>query len=211
MHKPAKHPILYEDDDIIVVNKPPNLLSVPGLATPENLWDDIKQTHPTALVVHRLDMATSGIMVFALHKQAQSHIAKQFEKRVIKKKYTALVYGRPPSEYGEICSPLICDWANRPKQKVDWQNGKAALTQYRIFEKDLNKEICRVELFPHTGRSHQLRVHMQQLGCPIVGDYFYSPKDLGLNEARLRLHATTIDLYQPSTNEYIKIHSEPSF
>lgn len=192
--------ILFQDDDVLILSKPENILSVPGLASPDNLLDRVKQLHPSALVVHRLDMATSGIMVFALNKTSQTHLAKQFEARTIKKKYIAVVHGCLKQQYGEIQAPLLCDWENRPKQKVDWCKGKLALTQYEVNSTNQAKQTTRVTLYPHTGRSHQLRVHMQQLGNPIVGDYFYAPQEIYGTHKRLLLHAEEISLHLPSSN-----------
>lgn len=200
---PAQFELLHCDEDIVVVNKPTDLLSVPGLASPHNLFGRVKAQFPTALVVHRLDMATSGLMIFALNKPAQSQLGKQFEHRTIKKMYVAVVHGLVEQQSGEISSPLICDWENRPKQKVDWLNGKPALTQYSVVDRNTAMQATRVHLFPHTGRSHQLRVHMQQIGHPIIGDYFYAPQDADSCNSRLLLHAQTLTLSHPTSGANI--------
>lgn len=216
---PTQLELLHCDNDIVVVNKPTNLLSVPGLASPHNLFDQVKAQFPTALVVHRLDMATSGLMIFALNKPTQSQLGRQFERRAIKKMYVAVVHGHIAHQVGEINSPLICDWENRPKQKVDWLNGKPALTQYAVANQvecnvgsqPPNQQTTRVHLFPHTGRSHQLRVHMQQIGHPIVGDFFYAPTDTPIPSARLLLHAQYLNLSHPSTGAPISFSCPAPF
>ena len=150
--------ILYQDNDIVVLDKPNGLLSVPGKAKEhaDSLQTRVQRVFPTATVVHRLDMATSGLMVMAMNKAAHRHLSRQFELRQTQKTYQALIFGSPASNSGEIDLPLICDWPNRPKQMVDMQLGKKALTRWQLIER--GEHSCRVELSPVTGRSHQLRV-----------------------------------------------------
>src|SRR5690554_5283034 len=165
--------VLYQDNDILVLNKQAGLLTVPGKA-PEHydsvIWR-VQRALPTARIVHRLDMATSGLLLMALHKPAQGHLGKQFEQRLVDKRYEAVVYGHLANDRGEINLPLRCDWPNRPKQMVDHETGKAAQTFYQVLER--GSTWSRVALTPITGRSHQLRVHMLALGHPIQGDRLY--------------------------------------
>jgi tRNA pseudouridine32 synthase/23S rRNA pseudouridine746 synthase len=195
--------IIHQDDDIVVVNKPSGLLSVSGKA-PEH-WDcleyRIKLVLPTARIVHRLDMATSGVMVLALHADAQRQLNRQFQLRQTHKEYIARVNGRVVANQGTICLPLICDWPNRPKQMVCYQRGKASVTHYKVLERA--DDATRLRLTPVTGRSHQLRVHMKMIGHAILGDKFYADADVFAAAERLQLHAQTLSLQHPSTGETI--------
>src|SRR5690554_1716951 len=159
--------VLYQDNDILVLNKQAGLLTVPGKA-PEHydsvIWR-VQRALPTARIVHRLDMATSGLLLLALHKPAQGHLGKQFEQRKVQKRYEAVVSGKLETLAGEVNLPLRCDWPNRPKQMVDHEEGKSAQTFFKVIERRTGS--TRVELTPITGRSHQLRVHMLALGHPI--------------------------------------------
>jgi len=207
--------VVYQDDDIIAVNKPAGLLCVPGLSHPDNLFDRVKRQYPNARVVHRLDMATSGLVIFALHHSAQKHLGQQFETRKIFKKYIALVSGATLEHDGTVEAPLICDWPNRPKQMVDWIKGKSAKTRFHVTSSNPSEHFSRVELFPLTGRTHQLRVHMMHIGHPILGDNFYYPQDCllhkNLNISRLHLHAEEMQLAQPITAEPIRIECPAPF
>ena len=202
---------LYRDDDILVLEKPSGLLSVPG-KQPEHkdsLQLRVQRVFPTATVVHRLDMATSGIMLFALNKAAHKHIGLQFEKRLTKKRYFARVYGHPEPAQGSVDLPLICDWPNRPKQKVDVEAGKKALTHYQTVHKAEYWSL--MELTPITGRSHQLRVHMLSLGHPILGDRLYAHQ-AALNMApRLQLHASELVIEHPVTGKVLQFISPHPF
>lgn len=220
--------ILHIDNDLLILNKPPNMLCVPGLSTPDNLFDFARSQYPNARVVHRLDMATSGIIIFALNHASQKHLGKQFEKRVIKKRYCALVSGQVSQRNGEISLPLICDWDNRPKQKVDWHNGKAAHTYFETdrFTQTLanteHNQIARenkisstngytyLNLYPITGRSHQLRVHCLALGHPIVGDKLYNVTEASVTQ-RMCLHAERIQFAHPSHGDLMVIESAVPF
>jgi tRNA pseudouridine32 synthase / 23S rRNA pseudouridine746 synthase len=189
--------IVFQDEHIIVLDKPSGLLSVPGKAPQhqDSLQTRVQRVFPNATVVHRLDMATSGLMVMAMHKAAHRHLSKQFETRLTHKIYEAEVFGHPLHDEGEINLPLICDWPNRPKQMVDKIRGKHALTRWKILARYTRSS--RVALYPVTGRSHQLRVHMLSIGHPIVGDRLYAhPEALDLSE-RLRLHARTLAFQHP--------------
>ena len=190
--------ILYQDSHIMVVNKPSGLLSVPG-RLPEHqdsVMLRILRDYPGAQSVHRLDMATSGIIVVALTKAAERELKRQFREREPKKTYIARIWGHPEKDEGLVDLPLICDWPNRPKQKVCFETGKAAQTEWRILEycDDLS---CRVELKPITGRSHQLRVHMLALGHPILGDGFYAHPEAKALAERLLLHAESLTITHP--------------
>ena len=214
IYQPPMHPyldIIYQDDDIVVLNKSSGLLSVPG-RLPEHqdcLENRVKRVLPTATVVHRLDMATSGIIVMALNKAAHVDISRQFEKRQTQKSYIARVYGKMQHEQGSVDLPLICDWPNRPKQKVDHEHGKQSLTHYRVISVDNDSTL--VELIPITGRSHQLRVHMLALDHPILGDRLYAhDKALQLRN-RLQLHAQMLALTHPVNKEKLTFTATCSF
>jgi len=197
IYAPPTAPLEYihQDDDLLIVNKPAGLLSVPGKHAPDCLEARIKVDFPNALTIHRLDMATSGVMVFALNKNAQRHVGLQFEKRQLEKVYIACVSGRVSDDAGAIDLPLICDWPNRPRQKVCFENGKPAQTEWSVTER--KDDMTRVKLAPKTGRSHQLRVHMLSLGHPIIGDRIYA-NDIDFGRAdRLLLHAETLRLRHP--------------
>lgn len=203
--------ILYQDEDLLVLDKPSGLLSVPGKAPEhkDSLQYRAQSVFPTATVVHRLDMATSGIMLMALNKHSHRHISAQFQHRQTDKMYQARVWGRPQQDSGEIDLPLICDWPNRPKQMVDMENGKAALTRWHVLEREQSS--TRIELLPVTGRSHQLRVHMLSLGHPIIGDRLYAhPQALQMAE-RLQLHACMLALTHPVSEEPIRFDSPCPF
>jgi len=188
--------IIHDDHHLLAVDKPAGLLSVPGKG--EHLADclisRVQMVFPEALLVHRLDRDTSGVMVFALSKMAQRHLGLQFEKRQTKKTYVAWVWGRVAEKTGTINLPLIVDWPNRPLQMVDHENGREAVTEWRVqrYENDAT----RIRLFPQTGRSHQLRVHMREIGHPILGDPFYATGQ-ALNAPRMMLHAQNLRLRHP--------------
>jgi len=203
--------VLYQDDDILVLNKQAGLLTVPGKA-PEHfdsvIWR-IQRALPTARIVHRLDMATSGIILLALHKPAQGNLGQQFEQRLVSKRYEAIVYGNVATNEGEINLPLRCDWPNRPKQMVDHDGGKAAQTFYKVMDRNANT--TRVELVPITGRSHQLRVHMLALGHPILGDRLYGQPNAVHQAKRLQLHATNLAFKHPRTGQSMQFDCSPAF
>lgn len=203
--------IPFIDSHIVVLNKPAGLLSVPGRgpAHADCLLSRAERELGDLLVVHRLDMATSGLMLLARSKPAQSVLGRRFQVRQVEKCYLAMVAGAPPEEQGEIDLPLITDWPNRPRQKVDHEIGKPALTRYRVLQR--GTERSRVQLEPHTGRSHQLRVHMQQLGCPILGDELYAGEAVRDASPRLLLHATRLQLDHPISNEPLDILCNPDF
>ena len=206
-------PLLYQDDDILIVDKPAELLTVPGRGPDKQdcLINRIKATEPNARIVHRLDMSTSGIVIIAKHAKAQTEMGKLFEQRNIKKQYIAVVSGKVKEKEGLIDLPLICDWPNRPKQKVDHERGKVAQTQYRRIHYAEKNNTTRVILSPITGRSHQLRVHMLALGHPILGDNLYAPEQVRTQSSRLLLHANGIEFIQPLTQTPIKLSALEPF
>jgi tRNA pseudouridine32 synthase/23S rRNA pseudouridine746 synthase len=204
--------IIHHDQDIVVLNKPSGLLSVPGREAwhKDSLAMRILRVWPTACVVHRLDMATSGIIILALQKSAQSHMGRQFQQKQIDKTYFARVEGIVEADSGLIDLPLRCDWENRPRQIVDFEQGKSSQTQWEVVKRE--KQTTLVKLTPLTGRTHQLRVHMQQIGHPIVGDEFYATA-LGkrLSPQRLALHAASITLTHPSSELRVTFDCPPPF
>jgi tRNA pseudouridine32 synthase / 23S rRNA pseudouridine746 synthase len=199
--------IIYQDDDIVVLDKPAGLLSVPGKASEhvDSLQTRVQRVFPSATVVHRLDMATSGIMLMALNKSAHRHLSRQFELRLTQKTYQAVIYGYLSLDSGEIELPLICDWPNRPKQMVDLERGKKALTRWQVIAHEHNT--TRLDLYPITGRSHQLRVHMLSLGHPIIGDKLYAHQSALSLASRLHLHAKYLSFTHPSTTLRQEFHS----
>lgn len=205
--------IIYEDDALLALNKPAGLLSVPGKTEPHCLAQLALDYNPNCRVVHRLDMATSGLILFAKSHAAQKQLGHQFEKRTIRKQYQAVVLGAPSQQSGEIDLPLICDWPNRPKQKVCFETGKKAVTQYQVTgELTINQQRCSaVTLKPVTGRSHQLRVHCKELGHPIIGDRLYHRESSETLASRLLLHAETLWLNHPLSNDAMTLHSPAQF
>ena len=201
--------IVFQDDDIVVFNKPSGLLSVPGKEHADCLQARAQTVFPNATIVHRLDMATSGLMVMALNKPAHRHISKQFELRETAKTYQATVFGIVQQDSGEINLPLVCDWPNRPMQMVDHQQGKNALTLWRVLER--NTHTTRVELKPVTGRSHQLRVHMLSIHHPIIGDTIYAHNQALEMADRLNLHAMFLSFRHPVTEKTLNFESQVPF
>jgi|TARA_B100000470_G_scaffold75926_1_gene58362 tRNA pseudouridine32 synthase/23S rRNA pseudouridine746 synthase len=203
--------IVYQDDDLLIVNKPSGLLTVPG-KDPKHadcLIARINRVFPTAKIVHRLDMATSGIICLAMHKEAHRNLSIQFQDRKTAKRYIARVFGKLEQETGSVDLPLICDWPNRPKQMVDHDNGKPSLTHFKVLEYEQNA--TRVELTPITGRSHQLRVHMLSLGHPILGDKLYAHPEAFAMASRLQLHAEMLTLAHPASGETLVFEAAPEF
>lgn len=202
---------IYVDEDIVVVDKPSGLLSVPG-KNPLNkdcLITRVQQYYADAHIVHRLDMDTSGVMVLARGKANLSALSRQFQERQTQKQYLAWVYGVLQEDTGEVNLPLRCDWPNRPKQIVDHELGKPSLTRFEVLERKPKSLQTRVLLKPVTGRSHQLRVHMAELGHPISGCEFYAhPKALAQAQ-RLQLHAWKLSIMHPSTG-VMQTHAAPT-
>ncbi|MEH6400557.1 MULTISPECIES: bifunctional tRNA pseudouridine(32) synthase/23S rRNA pseudouridine(746) synthase RluA [Pantoea] len=201
-YNPPREPwlhILYQDAHIMVVNKPSGLLSVPGRLDEhkDSVMTRVQRDFPQAESVHRLDMATSGVMVVALTKAAERELKRQFREREPSKTYVACICGHPAKEEGLVDLPLICDWPNRPKQMVCFETGKAAQTEYQVLEYRADNS-ARVSLKPITGRSHQLRVHMLALGHPILGDNFYAHPEAKAMAPRLLLHAESLTITHPA-------------
>lgn len=204
--------LIYRDDSIIVVNKPAGLLAVPGRGADKQdcLASRVQAEFPGALVVHRLDMATSGLMLFARDAEMQRRLSYLFSAREVQKCYVAVVAGRVEPSSGEIDLPLICDWPHRPRQKVDHESGKPSLTRYRSQSYDASTDTTRVGLEPVTGRTHQLRVHMAAIGHPILGDVLYGKENSGRAE-RLLLHASMLSFFHPLGAEQLSLASTPPF
>lgn len=203
--------ILFQDDDMLVVNKPSGLLSVPGKAKEhaDSLATRAQRVFPTATIVHRLDMATSGVMVLALNKASHRAISRQFELRQTAKRYFARVDGVVEHDNGEINEPLICDWPNRPKQKICYEHGKPSLTRFEVVLREANNTL--VALYPVTGRSHQLRVHMAHLGHVILGDRLYADEQARKRAPRLQLHAESLRLAHPVTHAPLQFSAPVPF
>ncbi len=205
--------ILYQDDYLLLVNKPQLLLSIPG-KLPQNkdcVISRLQRNFPTASIVHRLDLDTSGIMIIPLCKEAHSHISRQFQQRQITKSYTAVIYGTTLQNHGKIDLPIACDWKNRPLQKICYDKGKQALTYYEVIERYSESERSRVILKPITGRSHQLRIHLKEIGHPILGCDLYAHDTAFHMAERLMLHATEIAFQHPINGKAIHGHSKPEF
>ena len=204
--------IVYEDDDLVVIEKPAGLLSVPG-RLPEHqdsAYLRVLAQFPQAKITHRLDMATSGILMFAKHRDAEVAVSKMFQARTVEKHYIALVQGQLDAE-GCVEVPLITDWENRPRQIVHFELGKPAKTLYQALSYDIETDITRVLLTPITGRSHQLRVHMQYIGHPITGDKLYHPEPTRSPLKRMALHASFLAFQQPLSGQSVAIHGRVPF
>ena len=216
VYKPPRDPlhILHEDQHVIVLVKPAGLLSVPGrgLEMADCLLSRLQAVFPTTLLVHRLDRDTSGVMVFAQSSHAQRLLSMQFEKRQVKKTYVARVAGRLTPEIGCVDLPLIVDWPNRPRQMVCRATGKPALTEWRVMNYALSNgvEETRVRLYPKTGRSHQLRVHMLALGHVILGDPIYA-FGVASTYPRLMLHSEELQFNHPESGQGVKFCAKPMF
>lgn len=203
--------IIHADASLLVLDKPAGLLSVPGRGADKAdcLASRAQAVFPDALTVHRLDMSTSGLLLMARGEAMQRQLSRLFQERQMDKRYLAMVDGYLEPEVGEVDLPLICDWPNRPRQKVDFEVGKRSLTRFRRVGFDVRHAASRVELEPVTGRSHQLRVHMAALGHPIRGDELYGPEPEP--NGRLLLHATDLAFIHPVTAVALRFHSEAPF
>jgi tRNA pseudouridine32 synthase/23S rRNA pseudouridine746 synthase len=195
--------ILYQDDQIIVANKPAGLLSVPGKleGREDCLVTRLQAAHWDALLVHRLDCDTSGVIIFARTKQAQGFLGQEFEQRRAKKTYVARVMGEMAEDSGHVDLPLGADWPNRPRQMVSHEHGRPAQTDWQVIGRAPGE--TRVRLSPLTGRSHQLRVHMLALGHPILGDPIYAT-GAARDFPRLMLHAETLGLHHPRSGDWVE-------
>ena len=208
---------VYVDAHVIVLNKPSGLLSVPGRGEDKQDCLITRAQHhwPDALTVHRLDMATSGLMVVARGPDVQRLLSQAFADRQVHKMYEALVAGdvKAPDadEWQRIEIPLLIDWPNRPKSKIDWEHGKQSHTQWRLKKGVRQANAARVELLPITGRTHQLRLHMMAMGHPILGDTLYATPDVQAQSARLCLHARNLQFKHPVTAEWMAFESHVPF
>ncbi len=200
---------LYEDESLVAIDKPAGLLSVPGRgeARCDCAAARVQAALPDALVVHRLDQATSGVMLFGRGAAVQRALSIAFAERRVAKRYEAIVQGLVADNEGEIALPLAADWPNRPRQIVDIVNGKPSLTHWQVMAR--GADTTRLSLSPVTGRSHQLRVHLQYIGHPIRGDELYAP--LPLKAERLLLHAAEISFAHPATGLTMHFASTPPF
>lgn len=214
IYNPPQDPLvtLYEDEFLIAIDKPAGLLSVMGRKEEhfDSAYWRILQLFPMAKVIHRLDMATSGILLFAKMRESEVMMSKLFQARAVEKQYSALVQGHLQGS-GQVDVPLIADWENRPKQKVDFEIGKPALTYYTASEYEPSQDISRVLLTPVTGRSHQLRLHMAHIGHPITGDKIYHPTPAQSSLQRLALHAHLLSFNHPVTQQEVCICSSVPF
>ena len=198
---------VYNDEHIVIADKPANMLSVPG-RTPDKqdcLIHRVRKRFPEARIVHRLDFSTSGLMVIAQNRESHRELSRQFENRETKKTYVAKVFGQPDGTSGMINLPLRCDWERRPLQIIDYQLGKKTMTYWRIIERFENN--CFLELSPTTGRTHQLRVHMQAMGHPILGDELYDHEAAYSMADRLNLHAKELIINHPAENSRMTFSS----
>jgi len=204
IHPPLDLVIIYEDDWIVAINKAPEYLSVPGKNPMPNSLEDLKKRYPNAdgpLLVHRLDMSTSGIMLAAKTKLMHQRLQRQFVQRKVQKEYTAILEGVPKQKEGEIKLPLRVDLDDRPRQLVCYEHGSYAHTKYKVL--DVQNNETRIALYPQTGRTHQLRVHAAHhlgLNCPMKGDDLYGQKG-----DRLHLHAAKLGFYHPHSNEWMEL------
>jgi len=205
--------VIHEDEALLAIDKPAGLLAVPGRGTDKQDCLSLRvQAHwPDALVVHRLDMATSGLMLFARGADMQRRLSRDFAARRIEKHYVALVDGHLPAPAGRIDLPLAADWPRRPLQKVDVAQGKSALTDWQVLGFDDLLQATRVTLQPRTGRTHQLRVHLQAIGRPILGDALYAPAAVRERAERMLLHACALQLLHPRAGTPLHLRCTPPF
>lgn len=207
--------LLYVDEQLLVLDKPAGLLAVPGRG--EDKQDCLalraRRLWPDALVVHRLDMATSGVFLMARGAAMQRRLSRAFAEREVDKRYEAVVMGHlgPVDSTGVIELPLAADWPNRPLQKVDPAQGRPSTTRWRVLAVDAAAGTSRLELEPVTGRTHQLRIHLQAIGHPILGDALYAPAAVQARAPRLLLHATRLRLAHPATGEDVAFASMAPF
>jgi tRNA pseudouridine32 synthase/23S rRNA pseudouridine746 synthase len=206
-------PILYSDETMLVIDKPAGLLSQPG-RRPEK-WDSvmtrINAHYPEAVAVHRLDEPTSGLMMVPINKAMGGGLSKSFRERLVNKRYEAIVTGIMEKDEGSVDFPLMADWPNRPRQKIDFENGRASLTHYWVIERNLKENWTRVDLEPYTGRSHQLRMHLMALGHAILGDPLYADPETLSKAPRMLLHAKHLDLDHPLTGQKLVFDSPVPF
>ncbi len=204
----ASFDLVYLDDALVVACKPSGLLAVPGRGEEKQdcLSARVQLSFPDALVVHRLDMATSGLIVFARGIEVQRRLSHMFREREVEKRYEAVVSGVMEQTTGEVNLPIIADWPNRPLRKIDTELGKPSLTRYRLLSQE--DKASRLELEPFTGRTHQLRVHMAAIGHPILGDALYGE---AASAPRLLLHACSLSFLHPVSGRPLNFSSAPTF
>ena len=210
-HSQSPIRLIYEDTDLLLIDKPHHLLSVPGRhpLNHDSLIRRLQPRYPDVQAVHRLDLDTSGLMVVPKRRESLSELARQFQRRQIEKEYTAIVWGEVAEDRGSIELPIATDWPNRPKQIICEERGKHALTHFEVLIRGNNRSL--IKLKPVTGRSHQLRIHMQSLGHPIIGcDMYAHPEALEASD-RLLLHATRLKLCAPSTGNWLSAFSPIPF
>lgn len=202
----AEIEILFQDEHLLLINKPSGLLSLSGKnpANKDSVHFRLVQNFPTATLLHRLDFGTSGIMIVALNKSVNAHIGKQFQQGEVSKTYTAILQGHLADNNGFIDFPITKDVENFPLQKICYETGKHAVTQYQVIERLDNPPRTRVLFIPITGRTHQLRIHSRELGHPILGCDLYNNAESFAMAERLLLHATLIDFIHPVTQEKIQ-------
>lgn len=208
--------VIYADAALLVLNKPAGLLSVPGRGPDKQdcLSARVSASYPDALIVHRLDMATSGLMLMARGPVYQKLLNHAFARRNVHKRYIAVVDGlltAQEDEWGVIELPIALDWLKRPMRVIDLHNGKPSCTRWRVLSRDPDNQTTRLELEPITGRSHQLRVHLQALQHPILGDVWYGSSDAQAKAQRLLLHANRLELIHPASLQALTFTSEPDF
>jgi tRNA pseudouridine32 synthase / 23S rRNA pseudouridine746 synthase len=205
--------VVHDDAACVVVVKPDALLSVPGRGEhgQDCLAARVQAVFSDALVVHRLDMSTSGLMLFARGAAAQRSLSIAFAAREVHKRYVAVADGLVEQNSGEIDLPLMADWPNRPKQKWDREHGKPSLTRYRVMARDEAARTTRLDLEPVTGRAHQLRLHLLSLGHPILGDALYAPPEVQARSDRLLLHASALRFAHPVSGEAMAFESAAPF
>ena len=205
--------LIHIDRSLIVVDKPTRLLSVPGRGPEKQdcLVSRLQVEFPDALIVHRLDFDTSGLLVLARGKTMHRELSILFQERRVEMRYVAVVNGKPESDSGEVNLPLIVDWPNRPLHKVDFEIGKPALTLYQLLGYDPERDCSRIALTPETGRTHQLRVHMQSLGHPILGDPLYADENAREKSDRLLLHAEYLSFVHPATKKTLRFSCNAPF
>lgn len=210
--------LVHVDASLLVLNKAAGLLSVPGRGEDKQdcLSARVQQLYPDALVVHRLDMATSGLLLMARSITVQRALGAQFERRQVDKRYVAVVDGEPATpagdgKWGLIDLPIALDWPRRPLRIIDPQGGKTSQTRWRVLERDAAARSTRLELAPLTGRSHQLRVHLQAVGHPILGDTLYGDTAVQARAPRLLLHASQLTFAHPVSGELLQFESAPPF
>lgn len=206
---------LYADDCLLVFDKPSGLLAVPGRGPDKQdcLAARVQACYPDALVVHRLDMATSGLIIMARGTHAQRALSRAFASREVEKRYVAVVAGHPAApqeDWGTIDLPIVVDWPNRPLRIVDPLRGKPSVTRWRVLG-PAGGDATRVELEPVTGRSHQLRVHLREIGYPILGDALYAPPAVQAQASRLLLHARSLGFAHPATGAWMRLEAPQPF